>query len=678
MKKLLCLLIFICCTAAAFAQNVKPYTVDLNKIPDANGEKTATYNKSTKTISFRGENAGIGLNAGKLDIFDYNIARIRYKAIDGYGFFLGLNYEDNTLNWGDTATYCPSYLNEMVIPLRQEQRNINGFYFASAWHVPSEKIIVESITLEKVPNPVKTDLYASKEPPVIDVAAGGRIDEKISAWDYVKKLGVGFQYYVFSSHDVATPFDLGTDVYTGAYFSKPRKELIQFIKNKGFKTLRLQTSPEFFSLDEKYTISPQYMKELKQVVDWAIENDMYVIICGPWSEWLEKDDVFRKKVEEDARYAGVTISEKYKEKSKALIKAVWTQYASTFNNSYDEHLIFETLNEPIDAFHEHGWLPKQDCPVCKKDFAIMNEYNQLIIDTIRASGGNNAKRFIMVEGLGASGQQFITTNLFKLPKDKIKDRLIPIVHLYPMGGRKLYTRSIKKQITNCFAALDKTYFSKHIPVYFSEIGIDTECPIMERINCLKDLMAEVINVNRSCSVNMMTAPHKKDGWGYHNEWTFEWYDTEFIDTLLYAVQGKEYPLSNDFIKKNEIKTASIVGKNLLNEAFNPNNWEKMYKINPEIFVRSVPSNYKLEFQIDKIGANPILQICFDDRNWIFNDVAARGDVKVTGAVKGNNFEVKDNTVTLTINEKLAEEFEDASKIYLGGQDIIIKSMKVVE
>ena len=679
MKKILTLMILtLCIIAAAFAQNVKSYTVDLSKFSATNGDKTAAFDKKTGTISLTGENAGIGLGLGKLDISNYNIARIKYKAIDGYGFFLGLNYDDNTLNWGDIATYCPSYLNEMVIPLCPEQKTINGLYFTSAWNVPSEKFVVEEITLEKVSNPEKTDLYASKEPPVLDKATSGIINEKISAWDYVKKLGVGFQYYIFSSHDVSAPFDFGTDVYTGALFSKPRKELIQFIRNKGFKTLRLQTSPEFFSLDDKYTISPQYMKELKQVVDWAIEEDMYVIIGCPWSEWLEKDEAFRKKVEEDARYAGVTISEKYKEKSKALIKAVWTQYAAAFNNSYDEHLIFEALNEPLDAFHEHGWSPKQDCSVCKKDFAILNEYNQLIVDTIRASGGNNAKRFIMVEGLGASGWQFITINLFKLPKDKTKDRLIPVVHLYPTGGRSLYTKGIKKHISDCFAALDKKYFSKHIPVYFSEIGIDTGSPIMERINCLKDLMVEVTNEMRSCNVNMMAAPHNKEGWGYYNEWTFEWYDSEFIDTLLYAAQGKEYPLSDDFIKANEIKIESIVGKNILDEPFNPNNWANFYKINPEILVRSVPEKYKLEFQIEKTGSAPILQFTFDDKNWTFNDLAARPEVKVTGAVKGNNFEVKSETVTLTINEKLSVELEDAARIYINGQDIIIKSVRVVE
>ena len=684
MKSFFACLILICCAVTIFAQNVKPYVVDLSKMPEFSffeNKKTGSFDKKTGTISLTGDNVGIGLELGKLDISDYNILRIKYKAIDGYGFFLGLHYDDSTLDWEDIATYCPSYINEMVILLRPEQKILNQLYFASAWHVPTEKFIVESITLEKVSNPVKTDIYASNEPPVIDTAASGKIDDKISAWDYVKKLELGLNYTILCTHNVNTTFDFGTDVYISGFASKPTKELIHFIREKGFKTIRLQTAPEFFSLDEKYTISPQYMKLLKQIVDWAIEEDMYVIICGPYSEWLQKDEAFRKKVEEDARYAGVTVSKKYKEKVKALIKAIWAQYAAAFNNSYDEHLIFETLNEPADAFHIEP--PDETCPVCKNDFAILNEYNQLIVDTIRASGGNNAKRFIIIEGFGFAKLQCITTKLFKLPKDKVKDRLIPTFHEYPLGAneysfKKYYTKGIKDYVAEEFKALDKTFFSKHIPVFLTETGHARNAPILERIASIKDFMAEVTNDKRSCGVCMFVASNNADGFGYFNDRTLEWYDTEYIDTFLYAAQGKEYPLSADFIKKNEVKVESIVGKNILNEPFNPDNWKNFYEIFPEIFVRTVPSQYKLEFQIEKTGSKPLLQVIFNDKNMKHNDIATRSDVKVTGAVKGNNFEVKSETVTITINEKLAAEFESAEKLHLGGQDIIIKSVKVVE
>ena len=136
-------------------------------------------------------------------------------------------------------------------------------------------------------------------------------------------------------------------------------------------------------------------------------------------------------------------------------------------------------------------------------------------------------------------------------------------------------------------------------------------------------------------------------------------------------------MSEDFIKQNEIKIESIVGKNLLSEAFDPKNWENSYEIKPAIFVRSVPEKYKLEFQIEKTGSKPILQVCFIDMNGNFTDISARSDVKVNGAVKGWCFEVQSDTIVITVSEKLAIDFE-SNGFYINGQDLIIKSVKVVE
>ena len=106
---------------------------------------------------------------------------------------------------------------------------------------------------------------------------------------------------------------------------------------------------------------------------------MYVAICGPFAE-LTVHDVYLKKVEEgNIRFGGYYVIEDTKEESKKFIEAVWRQYAQAFNNSYDEHLIFENFNEPIHIKHDHAWMPDPDCAECKKDFALLNEYNQLIV-----------------------------------------------------------------------------------------------------------------------------------------------------------------------------------------------------------------------------------------------------------------------------------------------------------
>ena len=682
-RKILFLLIIFSCTFAAFAQNVKPYTVDLNKMPAVNDDNTATFDKASKTVTVKSAtgNRGIYLWLDRMDISSYNIVRVKYKALGDYGFFFTVDSDDN-IKWDDKTTYCHSYLNEMVIPLLTNQKKLNGICFSGWWDTSYEQFAIESVTFEKVSNPVKTDIYSSNEPPVIDTATIGKFDDKINAWDFVKKMGVGLQYNVFECRPIGSEIELVMDYYLSLNHRKPSKEVIKFIKDKGFKTIRLQTGPNSSHLlDENYTIDPRFIKAIKQVVDWAIEEDMYVILCGPFSEDIGMSEFYKKKMEEDVHYAPLNVSEEYKGKSMALIKAVWKQYAAAFNNSYDEHLIFETLNEPIDSFHEHVGSPKENCDVCKKDFAILNEYNQLIVDTVRAAGGNNSKRFILIEGLGFARWQYITTKLFKMPKDKTKDRLIPCFHNYPMDcypwQKNIYTDYVKKSVKEAFAALDKTYFSKHIPVYISEVGHPVKIPVLERINGIKDFMTEVTKNSRSCSVTMHDDGNK-DSFKYYDHQTLEWTEPEYIDSLLYAAQGKDFKLSDEFIKNNEIKPESIVGKNLLSEPLEFKNWDEVYIIKDDVLYRHVPSKYKFKFQIEKTGSKPILQvgICYLDGK--FTDLAGISDVKLTGAVKGHCFDVKSETITVSISEKLAKEIINAGRLQLNGQDIIVKSMKVIE
>lgn len=683
MKRFFASLIFALCAVTAFAQNVKPYTIDLSKMPAANEDNNVTFDKSTKkvTVKSRIGQRAIYLWLGGVDISDYNIIRIKYKTLDEHGFVIHLDYGDDNLVSEDKSFYCYTYFNEMIIPLLSNKKKLNGFALEGALNVTYEQFIIESITLEKVTNLVKTDPWATDEAPVIDSATSGKFDEEISAWDFVKKMGVGINHCAFAQHD-ASGFDYAMDFYNLWGYEKPTKKEIHSIKEKGFKTIRLCTEPGVHTIDEKYTLDPRYVRAIKQVVDWALEENMYVILCGPASHLIEEA---KEKVENDVHYSAFYVSEDYKKKSEDFLKAVWRQYSNAFNNSYDEHLIFQFINEPADVLHNHG-VPDSSCSVCKKDFAVLNEYNQLALDTIRSTGGNNLKRFVMVDGLYFSNWQCITTNLFKLPKDKAKDKIILSVHIYPMGNElanleKYYTRSIKKSVEKAFTALDKYYFSKHIPVYFSEYGHSREIPVLERINELKDFMAEVTNDKRSSGVAMWD---DADDFGgntascYYNKRDLTWYDTEYIDSLLYAAKGKDYSLTEAFIKKNEVKTESLVGKNLLTEPVAFKNWNP-YIIKGDIFRRSTPQKYKIEFQIEKTGSKPLLNFAFNNSNWQFQEIINKQSVRVTGGTKeGNNIIVKSAVVTITIDEELAVEIESAKDVGINGLDIIVKSMKIVE
>ena len=679
LRKLFILLTLTCLSCSAFAQNVKPYKVDLNRLQPVSDDKTASFDKATKTFTVKSKD-GKGTKAldiwcGHLDISSYNIIRIKYQT-DGYGFNLIPDYADKNIPWLEKLTYCPSYLNEMVIPLIPGQKYIDGIRIEGAWNVRRQKFILKEITLEHVDNPVKTNIRQTDQPPVIDTAATGNFNDKISSWDFVKDLGVCFQYEIFFWSFFS--IDAGMDLYHLFSFPNPEKKTFQFIHERGFKTVRFQVNPGSHFIDDKYTIDPRFINKIKQCVDWAIEEGLYVIIDGAfWPDQLI--DNYNPDV---VQYEGIIVNEKYRERSGKLLKAFWTQIAAAFNNSYDEHLIFETTNESGDDLHpEHKWYPDPNCAVCKKDAAIIAEYNQIILDAIRSSGGNNAKRFVMVDGL-VSNLEFICSKLFKLPKDKAKDKLIPTVHYYPMGlddtAKKYYSESIQKQVKNLFKLLDKAFFSKKIPVYISETGTSSATPMLERLACMKDLMAEVSKEGRSVAI---THHYDPNGWfTFCDFWDYKWFEDEYINTVLYGAQGKEYPLSEEFLKKNELIVPSIVGKNLLSEPFEIKNMDKSYRIDPEILIRSVPPKYKFEFTVESTGSNAILQVGFDDEDGKWHDLVKEKNVVVKGAsIKdGWCIKVTNEVFTISIDEKLAATLEASRGLNLNGQNIIIKSMKVVE
>ena len=685
MKKLLVFLLLFCELIAVYAQNTNSFQIDMNKFPANNDNKSMFYDKETKTFTVKKSTSGTSIYQWlDINISEYNVVRVKYKSLTDYGFHIFLDYPYDNDDWSTKSTYCPSYLNEMVILIKPNHKKLNGICINAASNMNNQKFIIESISFEQIENPQETDIFISDEKPVIDAAKKGAFNDSISAWDFVKNLGVGFQYSAFFIN--SSEQDYGMDCHHVWGYPKPTKEQIRFIKEKGFKTLRLQTSPGTHLLDENYTIDPRFLKELKEFVDWALREDMYVIICGPSNDFMDNPYWQKKIKENDVHYKNYLVEEKSKKASEEFIKAIWKQYATAFNNSYDERLIFETLNEPVDRFHEHNFCEKTDCSVCKKDFAILNEYNQLIVDTIRSTGGNNEKRFIMVEGLGA-GWKNITNNLFKMPKDKTNDRLIPALHNYPMGpgsmySKKLYTKNIKKQsITDMFEALDEYYFSKHIPVYISEVGHDRSIPVLERINCIKDFMKETVADNRSCSVVMMDNSDidcTYDCFGYSDKQNLKWMETEYIDTLLYAAQNKEFPLTNEFIEKNATKKESILGKNLLDAPKTIKKWDNAFVVNTNVYSGKLPETYKIEFNIKKTGNSPILFFEWSDSNWKNHPIFTDRKKIQGGTLNNTNVAVKKEIVTIEIDSKTAEDIAGSEQLVINGQDIIINSIKFIE
>lgn len=281
------------------------------------------------------------------------------------------------------------------------------------------------------------------------------------------------------------------------------KEFIDSVKEKGFKSIRIAATWFPHIIDKNYTIDPYFMERVKQVVDWAIAAGLYVL--------FNEHHSVHEYCPNPLKYAdGYNLTEKDREESERYLKAIYTQICKTFNGSYDEHLIFETLNEPR-IIQEDGtavWAAMISDSELRTATKILNDYNQIIVDTIRASGGNNAKRFIMIPTY-ATDYSTVASEYLKLPEDTASGKLMVAIHWYPLGfnsesaKRTAYSKSMKTDFETAFKAAYDRFISKGVPVTMTEFGIENndcngtlkartkwfasaESDREERLECLSD------------------------------------------------------------------------------------------------------------------------------------------------------------------------------------------------
>ncbi len=181
------------------------------------------------------------------------------------------------------------------------------------------------------------------------------------------------------------------------------KEMIDEIKKAGFNVLRVPTTWDWSTGDAPdYKISEEWLARVKEVVDYGMANDMYVILNIHHETWHDP------------------LEENYEAASDRL-KKVWTQIGNYFEN-YDEHLIFEGLNEPRVRKSDEEW--NGGSPATRE---IVNKLDADFVSTIRSLGGNNKLRHLMIPGYAASSSEVALKDL-KIPEND--DKLIVSVHAY--------------------------------------------------------------------------------------------------------------------------------------------------------------------------------------------------------------------------------------------------------
>ena len=328
--------------------------------------------------------------------------------------------------------------------------------------------------------------------------------------------------------------DLSSEISWGQPYTT--KAMIDGLAASGIKTIRIPISWSHHIIDANYTIDPKWMSRVKEIVDWAIQDDMYVVI-----------NIHHDNYSKDAKMpplSGFYPTDENYENSANFVCNIWAQIALAFNNGYDEHLVFEALNEPrLCGTSEEWWYNVMSA----KSLAAMknlNKLNQNILDVIRASEGNNKKRLIAFPSLQASPDSAFA-GTFKMPQDYDfkTDRLIVSVHMYTpynfameSPGIKVYSESVKKEFTNIFKRLNDTFITKGYAVYIGEYGATNKNNLEDRVAWFHDFIKESRAYGMPCflwdnAVWKVEGDKYDEHYGYYNRYDQTWYFPEIINAI---------------------------------------------------------------------------------------------------------------------------------------------------
>lgn len=203
---------------------------------------------------------------------------------------------------------------------------------------------------------------------------------------------------------------------------KTTQAIIDGMKAAGFDTIRIPVAwmtNATHLYEGDYTIDADYMDRVEEVVCYARKAGMYVIINDHW----------------DGGWYGMFGSESAETRALAMeaYKGMWQQIAERFRD-YSDYLIFESANEELGGrFDENSPLYCSDSVVTyltdDERYALTNEINQTFVDVVRATGGNNATRFLLIAGYSTDINQ-TCDDRFQMPKDTADSKLMVSVHYY--------------------------------------------------------------------------------------------------------------------------------------------------------------------------------------------------------------------------------------------------------
>lgn len=304
---------------------------------------------------------------------------------------------------------------------------------------------------------------------ITGMADVGVMRDNMTAQDYADDMGLGINlgntmeaYYASNCESLSYtwPPTIGNntpqsyETCWGAVVTN--QEIINGMKKAGFNTVRI---PVFWgnmmANDGTYTISDAYINRVKEIVDYCCNAGVYTVIN------IHHFDEF-------------IIRRNSKEKSSEIFTKIWTQIADYFKD-YSDYLIFEGFNEYLGGGQINPDTDKIDDMPKSEAYDWTNTLNQVFVDAVRATGGNNAKRMLIVSGYSTNIDN-TTKPEFKMPTDSVKDRLMVSVHYVDHSAywsSQVGNESWKQYSIIQLELLKKAFADKGIPVFVGESTTST-------------------------------------------------------------------------------------------------------------------------------------------------------------------------------------------------------------
>ena len=283
----------------------------------------------------------------------------------------------------------------------------------------------------------------------------------------------------------------GLGAETAWQSTQTTKALIDFVKAQGFKSVRIPTSWVMGHITdaENMTIDPAWLARVKEIVDYCISDGLYVFINDHWDGgWIEVEG-FSKTSSSYEAVDETIIADKVNK-----LKKLWTNIATYFKD-YNEYLMFAGLNEPFQEYSLFGTRHSELTP-------ILERYNQAFVDAVRATGGNNAKRVLIVQGPSTNISS--TVNYFNMPTDTEKGKLMVEVHYYEpwdfCGSNATKDWNADASVKTSFESLKTKFVDHNIPVVIGEYGANWQENTESHNDAIRRYFKSVVENAGNCGI----------------------------------------------------------------------------------------------------------------------------------------------------------------------------------